>query len=83
MERGYAKMALDTCLVDQVARNFDARIGEVQLYMYIKMALVVERPKACVFAPMYYTHTCCVYYYNSESLLLVCIDSFLVSDVVE
>ena len=32
MERGYAKMALDTCLVDQVARNFDARISEVRLY---------------------------------------------------
>ena len=34
MERGYAKMALDTCPVDQVARNFDARISEVRLYYY-------------------------------------------------
>ena len=35
MEQGYAKMALYTCPVDQVACNFDARISEVQLYLYL------------------------------------------------
>ena len=32
MEQGYAKMACYICPVDQVARNFDGRISEVQLY---------------------------------------------------
>ena len=40
LEQGCAKMALDTCPLDQLVRNFDARISEVRLYR--KMAIVVQ-----------------------------------------
>ena len=42
MEWGYAKMALDTCPVDQVARNFNAQISEVRLYFWPKLAAILN-----------------------------------------